>query len=618
MPLDLNRLVSKSAELLSGASANDAVEVSEQVLTDIADYFGLDVAFLRHNDHSIRATRLIAQWPIRSYIPDPDPIGTVYFEEADPIFAMAEHLKEPSIVRPAADPEFQQRIEEGTTIPAISMAGVPLLSPAGVTEGTLGFIKYGDREWTTDEISGLQLIAALFSNLKTRLESDAALKWLATHDDLTGLANRRRLLDCLERRLAPNQPGPVAILYIDLDRLKAINDLLGHESGDQALSQFAARLCQYAGDDTVLARLGGDELIAVFNDPMPLEDALTFAQRIRPTLQNRLLVAGGFINCTVSIGVAVGIPGLDSVSDLMSQAEDALAAAKAAGGNGIAIFTDELAAKRALHTDIELHLPDALESADLFLQYQPEVDLRTGAVVAIESQLCWNHPTHGPLKSETFIPVTETINLAAALDRRILWLACEQLQRWRNDGLATDIPLRVKVSPVLTITEGLVEYLTDALAHFDLPAKALSLEIAESIVVAEAAASRDTLLGLKDLGVGLVLDHFGTGYSDLAGLKSLPIDTVKVDRSFVQNLNRDPGDIAIIRSVIALANAFGLVIVADGLQTATAAEILVREGCLQAQGPLLSPPLDAPAMGALLKNPVIRPPLPTSVQHLRA
>lgn len=618
MPDGLSSLVSASAQRLSVATADNAVEATEHVLADIGRHFALDVAFLRHNDPAIRATVLVAQWPVRTFVPDPDPIGTVHFADADPIFAMAEHLKEPRVIRPTADPDYQQRIEEGTTIPAISMAAVPLLTTTLDTVGTLGFIKFGDREWTEPEIDGLKLIATLFSNLKSRLEATAALKWIATHDDLTGLANRRTLVEYLETRLEPHRPGPVTVLYLDLDRLKPVNDLLGHSAGDQVLTQFAERMQGLAGDDAFLARYGGNGVIAVFDDPLSLDEAQTFARRIRPRTQARFSVDAGYLQSTVSVGVAAGTPGVDTASDLLRHTEHSLTAAKAAGGNTTVVFSDELAARHALRTDIELHLADALEAAELFLQYQPEVDLLTGDVMAIGCHLRWNHPTRGPLGPETFFPVAETINLAAELDRRILRLACEQLKSWRKVGLATDIPLRVKMSAVTTVAEGFVDHLRDTLTHFGLPAAALSVQVAESIVVAEAAASRENLLRLKELGVGLVLDDFGTGYSIFAGLKSLPIDTVKIDPSLVQNIGHDAGDVAILRSVIELTAAFGLHVVADGLQTTQAAETLVREGCRQAQGELLSTPLDAPAMGALLTNPAIRSPLPISVRYRTA
>jgi len=618
MPDGLSSLVSASAQRLGVAGADNAVEVTEHVLADIGRHFGLDVAFLRHNDPAIRATVLVAQWPVRTFVPDPDPIGIVYFDEADPIFAMAEHLKEPRVIRPTADPDYRQRIEDGTTIPAISMAAVPLLTTSLETVGTLGFIKFGDREWTDAEIDGLKLIATLFSNLKSRLEATDALKWIAAHDDLTGLANRRTLVDYLHTRLEPERPGPVAVLYLDLDQLKPVNDLLGHSAGDQVLTQFAARMQDLAGDDAFLARYGGNGVIAVFDDPLSLDEAHTFAKRIRPHVQARFAVDAGYIQSTVSVGVAVGTPGVDTTSDLLRYTEHSLTAAKAAGGNTITVFSDELAARHALRTDIELHLPDALEDADLFLQYQPEVDLLTGDVMAIGCHLRWNHPTRGLLGPETFFPVAETVNLAAELDRRILRLACEQLKSWRNEGLAADIPLRVRMSAVTTVTEGFVDHLRDTLAHFELPADALSVQVAESVVVAEAAASRENLLRLKELGVSLVLDDFGTGYSVFAGLKSLPFDTVKIDRSLVRNIDQDAGDVAILRSVIALTDAFGLRVVADGLQTIQAAQMLIREGCRQAQGALLSMPLDAREMGALLTKPVIRPLLPTSVKYRTA
>lgn len=605
---DLSRLVSESAQRLGVAAADDAVTVSEQVLTDIAEHFGLDVAFLRHNDHAIRATVLVAQWPIRADIPDPDPIGTVFFDGADPIFAMAEHLKEPRIVRPGADDDYQRRIEEGTSVPVITMAAVPLLTSGGVTSGTLGFIKFGDQQWTAEQLDGLQTIATLFAYLKDRLEADAALQWHATHDDLTGLANRRTLLAHVDEQLAGGRPGPVAVLSMDLDRLQSINALLGQTARDTALAVFADRLREQLGEAAFLGRLAGGSVVAVLNGPTSARDASAVADRIRPALEACFDLPSGPVKSRVSIGVAVGIPGEDSTSELISHAEHALGVAHELGGGETVVFTDALAEAQALRTDIEVHLLDALDGDELTLQYQPEVDLQTGAVVAIAAQLRWHHPTRGVLHPATFVPVAESINVAAALDRHSLQLACGQLRAWHREGLATDIVLRVKVSPVVTVTEGFVEYVASTLAQFHIGPESLSLEFAESITVEEAAASRETLHNLKSIGVGLVLDQFGTGYSDLAGLKSLPIDTVKIAPVFVAGADSSGGDIAIIRSVVGLADAFGLAVVADGVQTPAAAELLVREGCRRAQGPLLCPPLDATAMHTVLVSPFVQAP----------
>ncbi len=596
----LNGLVDLTAKRLITANSENAVEVSELVLTDLAAYLGLDVAFLRHNDHEIHATRLVAQWPIRTFVPDPDPIGVVYFADADPVFAMAEWLKEPLVIRPEPKTdEYQQTIQQGTEVPQISLACVPLLSH-DVTTGTLGFVKYGDREWLEEELNALKTIATMFAQLQARLIAVDRLQYLAEHDDLTGLCNSRVLTQHLDRRLEDGQDGPVAVLFTDLDRLKSVNDLFGHTSGDELIAQFAERLRESVGDTAFLARQGGDEFVIVPHGPLELREAELLADQVRLLLKEPFTVGREFVRRTASIGVAVGLPGRDSTSDVLRHADLALVAAKGSGGNDVAVFTDAIALKYLLLNDVELHLRDGIESDAFVVHYQPEVDLRTGAVVAVEALVRWNHPTRGLLLPSAFMPVAESSNLAAVLGRKVLHDSCAQLRQWRSQGLGREVKLRVNVSPVQRVAYGFADHVARVLREFELEPASLSLEISESFVTDDVEADGDTLTELRSLGVSLALDEFGAAYSDLSRLKALPIDTLKIDRTFVQDLQEGSDDLAIIRAIVSLGEAFGLGLVAVGLETETAAHSLVQLGCFQAQGFLLSPPVDAAAMEKIL------------------
>lgn len=596
----LNGLVDLAAKRLITAHTDNVVEISELVLADLAAYLGLDVAFLRHNDHEIHATRLVAEWPVRPFVPDPDPIGVVYFADADPVFAMAERLKEPLVIRPAAETdEYQQRIQQGTEVPQISMACVPLLSN-DITTGTLGFVKYGDREWLEEELNALKTIATMLAQLQARLVAIERLQFLAEHDDLTGLCNSRVLTDHLDGRLAPGQDGPVAVLFADLDRLKSVNDLFGHAAGDEVIAQFARRLRESFSDIALLARQGGDEFVLVINEPMELPQAELLADRIRLLLREPFAIGREFVRRTASIGVAVGVPGRDSASDVLRYADLALQAAKGSGGNDAAVFTDAIALKYLLLNDVELHLRDGIENEAFVVHYQPEVDLRTGKVVAVEALVRWNHPTRGMLLPSAFMPVAESSNLAAVLGRKVLQDSCAQLQQWKSMGLAQDLLLRVNVSPVQRVADGFADHVARALTEYELDPASLSLEFAESFVTDDADLNDEILTALRALGVGLALDEFGAAYSDLSRLKSLPIDTLKIDRSFVQHLDGSKDDLAIIRAIVSLGEAFGLGLVAVGLETEAAAQMLVTMGCHQAQGFLLSPPVDADTMAQML------------------
>ena len=242
MPSSLELVVTSVATQLMGVNAATSVEVSQRVLADLVEYFDVDVSFLRHNDHRIHASILVAEWPVRPGIPDPDPLAVVYFADADPVFALAEHLKEPMVFRPEpATDDYQRTINESRQIPATSMACVPLLS-GDLTTGVLGFVKFGDRDWLPEELNALKAIASLFAQVQARVLAEEQLRYLAEHDDLTGLHNRRALLAHLDARLAAGQPGPVSALFFDLDRLKAINDYLGHTAGDWFIRVLAERL----------------------------------------------------------------------------------------------------------------------------------------------------------------------------------------------------------------------------------------------------------------------------------------------------------------------------------------------------------------------------------------
>lgn len=606
-PHRLDTLVTDVATMLMAATSATSAEVSREVLAELVETFGVDVSFLRYNDHSIRATKLVAEWPARPEVPDPDPLGVVYFADADPIFAAAEHAKEPVFFSPEPVEEdaddYQRRVAEaGYALP--SLASVPLLS-GDVTTGALGFIKFGIKDWSPQELNALKAIASLFAQVQARVVAEDQLRYLAEHDDLTGLSNRRALLAHLDDRLRVGRPGPVSALFLDLDRLKAINDYLGHQAGDWFIRTFAERLREETNPADVIARLGGDEFVVVPAAPMSAEDAEALAYRLQALLRERVALGGEMLTRTVSIGVALGSPGRDTTSDLLRRADQAVLNAKNAGGNKIAVFTDEMSLSSEFRNDIELHLQGVIETGSLTLHYLPEIDMRTGEVLATEALVRWQHPTRGLLLPDSFIHVAESINLAGELGRWVMRAACEQFSQWLAQGITENATLRINVSPVQLVTDGFVESVRETIEEFGLDGKSVCLEITESVVVQDIETTRITLAGLKEVGVQVAIDDFGTGYSVLTHLKSLPVDTLKIDKSFVLDLGSNPGDLAIVRAVIALAEAFGLELVAEGVESETAARTLLQHGCHRAQGFLLSRPLPAEAMAELFAKKVV-------------
>ncbi|GAA5089651.1 bifunctional diguanylate cyclase/phosphodiesterase [Nocardia iowensis] len=596
----LDSLVTQVASELMGVDATTMAEATERVLAQLVEYFDVDFSYVRHTDRERRASVLIAEWPHRPQVPDPDPLEIVYFEGADPVFRAFEHATEPMIARPTPEfADYQETMRRASGIPVVTTAAVPLLS-RGESTGVLGFIKTGDREWSTRELNVLKAIAALFAQLQARVVAEERLRYIALHDDLTGLANRRALLEHMEERLRPGSPGPVAAFFLDLDRLKALNDFLGHTAGDNFIRTLSSRLREHLDPDDMIARLGGDEFVIVPAKPMDAVAAEEEGTRIQQLIGRRVTVGGESVSRAASIGVAVGIPGETTVADVLRRADHALLSAKSGGGNGVAVFTDAMRAQFELQDDVELNLRGAVSDGSLLLHYQPEVDLRTGRIVALEALVRWLHPTRGLLPPAAFVTVAEATNLAGELGRWVIRSACAQFAEWRRRGLAANVVMRINVSPVQLVSLDFVERIEDILRLFGIDGSSICLEITEHVVVQDLARTQVTLRGLKRMGVQIAIDDFGTGYSSLSHLKALPVDAVKIDRGFVQRLGASTDDLAIVKSIIGLAGSFGLGVVGEGVETAVAARTLVGLGCYRAQGFLIARPMPADEVEAHL------------------
>ncbi|WP_281180206.1 sensor domain-containing phosphodiesterase [Nocardia sp. NBC_01503] len=589
----LDSLVTQVASELMGVDATTMVAASERVLSWLVDHFDVDFSYLRHTDRERRASVLIAEWPRRAVTIAPDPLRVTYFDRADSVFAKLENATEPLIVRPIPEhADYQHTIHLSSGIPTVSMAAVPLVS-RGESTGVLGFVKEGDREWSTRELNVLKAIAALFAQLQARVVAEERLRYIAMHDDLTGLANRRALLEHMEERLRAGSPGPVAAFFLDLDRLKALNDFLGHTAGDNFIRTLATRLRDHLDPNDVIARLGGDEFVIVPAKPMDASAADLEATRIQQLIARRVTVGGETVSRGASVGVAVGIPGETTVADVLRRADHALLSAKSSGGNGVAVFTDAMRAQFELQDDVELNLRGAVSDGSLLLHYQPEVDLRTGRVVALEALVRWQHPTRGLLPPGAFVGVAEATNLAGELGRWVIRSACEQFAQWRRRGLASSVVIRINVSPVQLVSLDFVETMEGILRRFGIDGSSVCLEITEHVVVQDLARTQVTLRGLKRMGVQIAIDDFGTGYSSLSHLKALPVDAVKIDRGFVQRLGASADDLAIVKSIVGLAGSFGLGVVGEGVETTVAARTLVALGCYRAQGFLIARPMPA-------------------------
>ncbi|MFD6449497.1 putative bifunctional diguanylate cyclase/phosphodiesterase [Nocardia sp. NPDC056541] len=599
---NLDSLVTQVASELMGVDATTMVVASERVLASLVDYFDVEFAYLRHTVREQRQTVLIAEWPRRPYVPDPDPLRVIDFAEADSLFLASENAVEPIIVSRGDEyPDYQEMIRQTTGMPSMVTACVPLVS-RGVSIGALGFVRRGDRAWTTREVNVLKAIAALFAQLQARVEAEDRLRYIASHDDLTGLANRRALLEHMEERLAPGNEGPVATFFLDLDRLKALNDFLGHNAGDNFIRTLAARLRKNFAPEDMIARLGGDEFVIVPAKTMDAVAAELEANRIQELVGRRVSVGQESVSRGVSVGVALGVPGETTVSDVLRRADHALLSAKSGGGNGIAVFTDAMRVQFELQDDVEVNLRSAVSDGSMVLHYQPEVDLRTGRIVALEALVRWQHPTRGLLPPGAFVAVAEATNLAGELGRWVIRSACSQFADWRRRGLAANVVIRINVSPVQLVSADFVERIEDILRLYGIDGSSVCLEITEHVVVQDLVRTRLTLRGLKRMGVQIAIDDFGTGYSSLSHLKALPVDAVKIDRGFVQRLGDSDDDLAIVKSIIGLAGSFGLGVVGEGVETPMAARTLVGLGCYRAQGFLIARPMPGEEVEAHLRE----------------
>ncbi|NIL75858.1 MULTISPECIES: bifunctional diguanylate cyclase/phosphodiesterase [Nocardiaceae] len=604
----LDALVTDVASELMGVDAASVMTAYTRVLRTLVEYFGVDAAYLRHTDYDNRSTVMVAEWPARPDAPDPDPLGVVYFADADPVFAACEHLLHPKVFRPRPEEEeYRRRVKAASGYAVTSMAVVPLVQ--GRSIGWVGLIKGGDRDWSEQETNALVAIASMFTQVHARIEAEESLRTAAEHDALTGLSNRRGVTDDLERRLdAKATGGPVAVLFLDLDRLKALNDFYGHTAGDAYLCALADTLRGVLDPDVSIARWGGDEFVVVLQPATidgktasPYDVACRVLDAVSST---RVLIAGDAINRTASIGVTTAYPGVDSVHEVIANADQAALVAKRTGGNSVALFDSTIRARNALRNDVELHLHSAIENGELTLHYQPEIDLQTGRITAVEALVRWQHPSRGLLPPADFIDIAESSDLATELGRWVLEDALRTYSEWARDIPTLDIVLRVNVSPAQLLATEFVDIVARALTSGSVAPTHLCLEITENAVVQDTGQTAKVLTMLRELGVSIAIDDFGTGFSSLAHLKILPVDALKIDREFVEHLDSDASDQAIVRSIASLARAFDLDLIAEGVETEAAQSELLAVGCHRAQGYLFSRPVPEEDMRNMLVSAV--------------
>jgi len=436
------------------------------------------------------------------------------------------------------------------------------------------------------------------AHLGARQELEQRLEHMAHHDALTNLPNRLRLRQAMENELARVQRGEsVAVLCLDLDHFKSVNDTLGHPVGDRLLEAVAERLRQNVRDVDIVARVGGDEFAIVQVAAEQPRGAIILADRLIETLAKPFDLDGHQVVIGTSIGIALApLDGLDT-DQLIKNADMALYRAKADGRGVFRFFEPEMDAKMQARRTLEIDLRKALAEGEFELFYQPLVNLASNEVSGFEALLRWNHPTRGLVPPSEFIPIAEEMGLIVPSGERILRQACAEAAGWPDD-----IKVAVNLSPVQFKSKTLALAVTSALASSGLPPHRLELEITESVLLQDNEATLTTLHQLRQLGVRISMDDFGTGYSSLSYLRSFPFDKIKIDQSFVRDLSGKEDSLAIIRAVAGLGRNLGMATTAEGVETREQLGYLRQEGCTEVQGYLFSRPLPARNIIPLLES----------------
>ncbi len=431
-------------------------------------------------------------------------------------------------------------------------------------------------------------------NITERMQVQEHLQYLAHHDVLTGLPNRVLFLDRLNQAIARARWNnwAVAVLFLDLDRFKVINDTLGHEIGDRLLQAVASRLKKCVREGDTVGRLGGDEFTVLLEDIASQEDVPTVARNIINALSRPMVVDGRELFVTVSIGISV-FPGDGADgAELLKNADTAMYSAKEEGRNTFQFYSADMGISAFTRLNLETSLRHAMQRLEFLLHYQPQVDLTTRKVTGVEALLRWRHPELGLVPLDDFIPLLEETGLIIPVGEWVLQTACSQMRAWQQAGLEPG-RIAINLSSRQFTESNFAETVASILDETGLDPHCLEIEITESVIMQHTQLTMDTFQTLGALGVRIAIDDFGTGYSSLSYLKRFPIDILKIDRSFVRDVTTDPDDAAIVQAIIAMARSLKLDVIAEGVETQDQLAFLRAQRCDGLQGNLFSPPLPA-------------------------
>jgi diguanylate cyclase (GGDEF)-like protein len=447
-----------------------------------------------------------------------------------------------------------------------------------------------------------------FDRVDEKTKADERIEYLASHDSLTGLPNREMFNELLRYAIeaARRYQRRFAVLFIDLDRFKVINDSLGHDAGDVLLVEIASRLRGALRSSDVVARLGGDEFVVILEEAFERDDVERVARNLLAELGQPLQLGGHECHTTASIGIAMYPSDGSDVQTLTKNADMAMYLAKEDGKNGFRFFNKETRTQSIERLTLETALRRALDRNQFALHYQPKVDMATGQITGVEALLRWTHPEFGVLPPAQFIPLAEETGLIVPIGRWVLKEACAQNMAWQRRGLRP-VSMAVNLSPRQFGDEHLLQDIDEALAASGMSPVLLQLEVTESMVMRNVSRAIKVLDAIQSRGIRLAIDDFGTGYSSMSLMKQFPIDTIKIDRSFVRDLPRDSEDQAIAQAIISMGKALGMTVVAEGVETAEQQTFLRDHDCDEMQGYLFSKPVPPEQMADLLRPALLMP-----------
>ena len=461
-------------------------------------------------------------------------------------------------------------------------------------EFTIKAVQLGAQDYLIKGIGDGHLMSRAIRYAVERKRAEKNMQYLAHYDSLTGLANRVLFRERLEYGIARAQRNnsQLALLFIDLDRFKQINDTLGHNAGDELLVNVSGRIQSCTRKEDTVARLGGDEFVVILENIKSVKDVSYVANKIINALSKSDNIAGQELYITPSIGITIFPDDNTDANELIKYADAAMYQAKEKGRNRYQFFTDNMNNQSRYSLNVENKLRSALENDEFILHYQPKFDINNKTITGAEALIRWLHPELGMVPPLDFIPIAEDTGLIIPIGEWVIRESCRNLQEWKSLGY-NPIRVAVNLSPRQFRDSQIIDYILDTMVEFDIKPNEFEVEITESLLMEDTDATILSLNKLKAWGLHIAIDDFGTGYCSLGYLKKFPIDTLKIDRSFVKDILVEPDDAAITEAIIAMGHSLRISLTAEGIETEDQLRFLKQHGCQEGQGYLFSKPIEA-------------------------